>query len=44
VLFQSIPLPDAGSVILNLIRDRHDGQKLSAFLNCGAVWLAKLIA
>ena len=38
VLFTSITLLDAGSVIPGLIRDRHDGQKLSAFLNCDTVW------
>jgi len=37
VLFQGITLLDAGSVIPDLIRDRHDGQKLSAFLNYDAI-------
>jgi hypothetical protein len=33
VLFQIVTVLDAGSVIPDLIRDRHDGQKLNAFLN-----------
>ena len=40
VLFQSITLLDAGSVIPDLIRDRHDGQNLNTFLNCDTVWKA----
>jgi hypothetical protein len=33
LFFQSITLLDAGSVIPDLIRDRHDRHKLDAFLN-----------
>jgi hypothetical protein len=35
VFFQSVTLLDAGSVIPDLIRDRHDRHKLSTFLNYG---------
>jgi hypothetical protein len=40
VLFQSIASLDAGSVIPDLIRDRHDGQNLNSFLNYDTVWKA----
>ncbi len=33
VLFQTVLTLDAGSVILDLIQDRHDVQKSDAFLN-----------
>jgi hypothetical protein len=33
VLFQSFAVLDAGSIIPDLIRDRHDGQKSNALLN-----------
>ncbi len=38
IFFQSLTVLDAGSVIPDLIRDRHDGQKLVAFLNCDTLW------
>jgi hypothetical protein len=40
VSFQSVPQLDAGSVIPDLIRDRHDVQKLNPTLNCYTVWQA----
>jgi hypothetical protein len=40
VLFQRLALLDAGSVIPDLIRDRHDRQKLNTILNYDTVWNA----
>jgi len=37
VSFDGVTLLDAGSVITDLIRDRHDGQKSDAFLNYDTV-------
>ena len=34
VYFQTAQLLDAGSVIPDLIRDRHDDQNYGTFLNC----------
>jgi len=38
VLFESHTELDAGSVILDLIRDRHDKQKLNTILNYDTVF------
>jgi len=40
LLFRFFTLRDAGSVIPDSIRDRHDWQRLSVFLNCDTVWEA----
>jgi len=40
VLFQCFVPLDAGSVIPDLIRDRHDGQKLGVSLDYDPVWQA----
>jgi len=39
VLFQSITRLDAGSVIPDLIRDRHDGQKFSGICSIREITL-----
>ena len=41
-IIQWLTILDAGSVIPDLIRDRHDGQKLNGFLNGDPVWQAEI--
>ena len=44
VLIQWLTILDAGSVIPDLIRDRHDGQKFSILLNYDTDWHAGIRA
>ncbi len=44
MLIQWLTILDAGSVIPDLIRDRHDGQKFSILLNYDTVWHAGIRA